>query len=305
MKVIKNITCACLFVITTAQVSGQRVSEQGLFPASQNFKPGRFNLVVICEGTFATLATIGFKYLWYKKFPKSKFHFFNDNNEWLNMDKVGHAASAYNIAAIQYNLMRWSGVKQNSSIYIAGGTALAYMSLIEIFDGFSAEWGFSKGDMLANIIGSSIFVAQQSAWHQQRIQLRFSYHNTIFQKYNPGMLGRNLPQRIFKDYNGQSYWLSFNIASFGIGNNTPKWLNADIGYGADGMTGAVTNPTMVKGVAVPSFLRQRKLLFSVNGAFTSRQELPFPSWMNIFRVPVPALEYKLKSKELKAFAIYY
>ena len=29
------------------------------------------------------------------KYPKSKFHFINDNREWLQMDKFGHAMTSY------------------------------------------------------------------------------------------------------------------------------------------------------------------------------------------------------------------
>lgn len=306
MNVFRIICSAILFLIISKNVFGQRGPEQGFLRASENFNKERFNVVVISEAGIATLATIGLQYLWYKKFPRSRFHFFNDNNEWLNMDKIGHATSAYNIAAIQYNMMRWSGVNKSSSIWIAGGTALAYMSLIEIFDGFSTKWGFSKGDMLANIAGTAIFAAQQSIWQQQWMQLRFSYHNSIYAKYNPHELGENLPQRIIKDYNGQSYWLSFNISSFlSNKNNFPKMINADIGYGAQGMTGAVINPSVVDGKTIPSFTRQRKLFFGVTGAFVTKNNTPYSSWLNIIKVPSPVVEWNLKSSKIKFRPFYF
>ena len=306
MKILKALFSVIFFLVISKNITGQRRIEQGFLPASENFNKARFNLVIISEAGIATLATIGLQYLWYKKFAKSRFHFFNDNNEWLNMDKVGHATTAYNISAVQYNLMRWSGVKNSSSILIAGGTAIAYMTMIEIFDGFSAKWGFSKGDMLANIAGTGLYVAEQEAWNQQKIQLRFSYHNSIYAKYNPGELGKNLPQRILKDYNGQSYWLSFNISSFLNGNaKFPKWIDADVGYGTEGMTGAVSNPSVVDGKSIPSFNRQRKLFFGVTGAFVKKNDTPFPSWINIIRVPSPVLEWKLKTKEMKGHFLYY
>jgi hypothetical protein len=278
-----------------ANVNAQ--TNDGLLNASDHFNKGRFNTVIISEAAVGTVITIGLQYLWYKKFPKSHFHFFNDNDEWLNMDKVGHATTAYNISAIQYNAMRWCGVNRHSATLIGGLTGLGYMLMIEISDGFSAEWGFSKGDMAANIFGSALFMSQQYAWGQQKMQLRFSYHNTIFAKYNPGELGRNLPQRLLKDYNGQTYWLSLNIPSIiRTGNNFPHWLNADIGYGAEGMISAVTNPKTIKDLAIPDFTRSRKLFFSIDGAFAKKGSMPFPSWINIIHLPVPALEVKLKSQ---------
>jgi Predicted periplasmic lipoprotein (DUF2279) len=286
---------------------GNHVSaqDQGLLNTSFGFNKNRFNTVIISEAAMGTLITIGLQFLWYKNFPKSRFHLFNDNNEWLNMDKVGHATTAYNIAAIQYNLMRWSGENKNSSVWIAGGTAFSYLLMVEIFDGFSSNWGFSPGDMAANITGSSIFVAQQLGWNQQRIQMRFSFHKSIFARYNPGELGKNFPQRLLKDYNGQSYWLSFNISSFMGKNNFPKWINVDVGYGADGMTGAVTNPSIVDGKKIPEFTRQRKLFFGFSGAFNKKDNIPYPSWINIFRVPSPVVEWKLKENKIKFRPFYF
>lgn len=305
MSFLKIIFIAVFSLIFCQAIFGQRLHEQGFLSASEKFNNGRFNAVIISEAAVATLVTVGLQYLWYKKYPKSHFHFFDDNNEWLQMDKVGHATSAYNIAAIQYNMMRWSGVRKNSSIWIAGATALAYMSMIEISDGFSAEWGFSKGDMLANIAGTAIFAAQQSIWQQQKIQMRFSFHYSIYAQYHPNELGNNLPQRMIKDYNGQSYWLAFNISSFLGKTNFPKWIDADFGYGAEGMTGAVINPTTLNGKPIPSFERQRKLFFGVDGAFTANKSITYPSWLNIFKIPAPVIEWNLGLDNVRFKPIYY
>jgi len=35
-------------------------------------------------------ALIALNAAWYAKFPRSGFHFFNDNAEWLQVDKAGH-----------------------------------------------------------------------------------------------------------------------------------------------------------------------------------------------------------------------
>ena len=44
---------------------------------------------------FLKQALVGFNELWYKNYPKSNFHFVNDNSSWLQMDKFGHAATSY------------------------------------------------------------------------------------------------------------------------------------------------------------------------------------------------------------------
>src|SRR5580692_7765240 len=117
------------------------LSAQDFFKTSPTYNPGRVNGVIITEAAIGTIATIGLQYLWYKKFPHSRFHFFNDNAEWLNVDKVGHAATAYNIAAFQNNLMRWGGIRSGTAALIGTLTGLAFMTMIEVMDGHSAKWG--------------------------------------------------------------------------------------------------------------------------------------------------------------------
>src|SRR5580693_5627233 len=154
--------------------------QKDFFEPSVNYNSSRFAGVVVTESVLASAVTFGLNYLWYKKFPHSKFHTFNDNNEWLNMDKVGHATTAYNIAAIQSDVLHWGGVRSGTAALIGTATGLTFMSMIEIMDGHSTKWGFSKGDMLANIAGCVLYEGQQLLWHQQRISLKFSYHQTIF-----------------------------------------------------------------------------------------------------------------------------
>src|ERR1700761_3585873 len=142
---------------------------QDFFKPSTQYNPGRVNGTIIAESAIGVAITIGLNYLWYKKFSKTKFHYFNDNNEWLNVDKVGHATTAYNIAAIQSDVLHWGGVRSGTASLVGTATGLAFMSMIEIMDGHSTKWGFSPGDMLANIAGCVLYEGQQLMWGQQRI----------------------------------------------------------------------------------------------------------------------------------------
>ena len=261
----------------------------------------RLKTVLITETVITTATMIGLHYLWYKKFPRSKFHLFNDNAEWLHMDKIGHAATAYNVSGFQYDMMRWSGVDNKKAAWIGGITALSMQTLVEIFDGFSQKWGFSKGDMLANILGSALFVAQQQGWGEQRIRMKFSFHKTLYSKYAPAELGSNKWQRWLKDYNGQTYWLSVNPSSFMKSSTSfPRWLSASFGVGAEGMIGARTNPSMIKNVVIPEFKRKQKFLFSVdadlkrinNDQMDPKLLLSVP---NILKMPAPTLTFKQDS----------
>ena len=49
-------------------------------------------------------------------------------------------------------------------------------------------------------------------------------------------MGDGFFEELLKDYNGQTYWLSFDIYALGNYNRKiPSWLNIAIGYGAEGM----------------------------------------------------------------------
>ncbi|GGA88176.1 DUF2279 domain-containing protein [Puia dinghuensis] len=301
--------CFGLMAVLLAQ-SLSSLQAQDFFKPAPHYDPGRVNGTIIVESAIGTLATIGLNYLWYKKFAHSKFHYFNDNNEWLQVDKVGHAATAYNIAAIQSDVLHWGGVRSGTSALIGTATALSFMTMIEIMDGHSTGWGFSKGDMLANIAGCVLFEGQQLLWGEQRISLKFSYHGTIFPRYHPAELGSNLPQRMLKDYNGQSYWLSFNIASFlPASANFPRWLNLSAGYGAEGMIGGASNPTEIDGKPIPYFRRYRQFYFSFDtDAWRIDGLSPLATTLlkvnRTIKTPAPALEWN-EVQGLRFHPIYY
>ena len=266
-------------------------------PETSAIDRGRLTKVIVVESVITTATMIGLHYLWYKKFPRSRFHLFNDNGEWMLMDKIGHAATGYNVSAIQYDMMRWSGVDNRTASWVGGLTAFGLQTLVELFDGYSSQWGFSPGDMLANFSGAALFVGQQLTWGEQRARLKFSFHKTLYSGYSKSELGSNRWQRWLKDYNGQTYWLSVNPASFLRSNTSfPSYLNVAIGYGAEGMLAARSNPTAINGKPVPEFPRVRRWLLSPDIDFKKIHPGDKPqallSLPSILKVPAPALEWK-------------
>ena len=74
--------------------------------------------------------------------------------------------------------------------------------------------GASWGDLIANTSGTFAFISQELFWKEQRIQMKYSFKPSKYAKYRPDLLGSNFLQQSLKDYNGQVYWLSFNINAF-------------------------------------------------------------------------------------------
>jgi uncharacterized protein YfiM (DUF2279 family) len=183
---------------------------------------------------------------WYKGYPRSAFHTFNDAGEWQQMDKTGHGWTAYTMSRLTTCLWDWAGVSHKTAVILGSSESLLYMLSIEYLDGRSAEWGWSWPDAGADLTGTLLYAAQELGWKEQRIQFKFSTHykdygDAALNRRADQLFGTSLPERFLKDYNAQSYWLSFNIRSFLPGIRLPEWLNIAAGYGAEGMFGGYSN----------------------------------------------------------------
>lgn len=213
------------------------------------------------------------------------------------MDKMGHFTTTYYISKLGYNTLRWSGLTEKQSVLYGGGIGIMYLTVVEILDGFSSEWGFSPGDMTANTLGAGLFVGEQLLWKEQRIQLKWSFHQTQYAQYRPDLLGKNLGEQWLKDYNGQTYWFSANIKSFlKKESKFPVWLNLAVGYGAEGMTGAAYNSLMYNGKIIPLYNRYRQFYLSGDIDFSriktrSKTLHLILNALSFIKIPFPTLEF--------------
>jgi hypothetical protein len=214
------------------------------------------------------------------------------------MDKIGHIGSAYYLGYLQIKALKKFGYNSKKSMLLGGSTGFIFLTTVEIFDGFSKDWGASLGDVIANTAGYSLLIVQELAWKEQRVMFKFSMTPSPYAKYKPDMLGNNIYEQILKDYNAQTYWLSFNIASF-IKNTQqfPKWLNLALGYGADGITGGPANYLIDNfGNPIPPFYRSRQYYLSLD--LDLHRIKTKKVWVNtllqtigFIKIPFPALEY--------------
>ena len=227
----------------------------GLEYSAQNAKTGLNRSAAIVVGTEAVIITgiMSSLYVsWYSGSETGNFHFYNDNGEWLQMDKFGHANSCYNFANIGYEALSMTGLDERRSILYGGPLGLSIMVLVEVFDGLSSDWGFSWGDMTANLLGTGLFMGQQALWHEQRLALKYSYHSSGCSKYDVSnpltmdrdyIMGKDWLDRIYEDYSGITVWLACDVKSLFMNDRSkyPSWLGWAIGYGAEGMTGEYNN----------------------------------------------------------------
>ncbi len=299
-------------------ITGQYLhfADTGHHPIAQASSKKRLWLVTAVHTAFWAGSYIALDKSWYSNYPRSSFHFFNDNAEWLQMDKLGHVWTSYNVGRASAGLWRWAGLSPNKSAVYGGVSAIAYQSIIEIQDGFSAEWGFSWGDMVANVVGAGAFVGQQIGWKEQRIQIKMSYSpydypSDLINRRNQ-LFGKGPAERILKDYNSQTYWASINLRSFFKESKLPAWLNLSIGYSADGMVGGMENKwTDKQGNAFDrtDIPRIRRFFISPDIDLTriktkSKVLKTIFFAVNVLKIPAPAIELNSKGK-LKGHIIYF
>lgn len=256
-------------------------------------------------------SVVGLNELWYANEDRGKFRFFDDNREWMQLDKAGHFLTSYAIGYYYIDFMRWAGFNRKTSIWAGGFMGSFYLAGIEVLDGFSPQWGFSLGDFTANTAGSFAVILQELAWNEQRIIPKISYSNSRYAQYRPNLLGSNMGERIMKDYNAQTYWFSVNIHSFLRDESKfPRWLNFAIGFGADGMIGGLDNPEFdTDGNPLPEVRRYRQFYLSLDVDLTKirtnkRWLRSIFKAVSIIKLPFPTVEFNPVHK-VKFHPIYF
>jgi len=280
-----------------------------VFPKEVNNK--RLIPLLCSEGALAGSSLYALNEMWYKKYDRSSFHVFNDLHEWMQMDKLGHLKASVTISNFCYFAFRWSGIDKPRSVIYGSALGLGYMTAIEVLDGYSGHWGFSVTDMAVNVLGTAIFASQEMLWENRRVKFKISYHPTKFAGYRPEVFGNTMTERMLKDYNGHTHWLS---VSSGLlmphQKKIPRWLCISLGYGAEGMTGGFGNPAFnEKGEALPDFMRYRQFYLSFDVDFSQiKTKSKFVRGillaLNTLKVPFPTLEYNTKG-EFKFHYLYF
>lgn len=292
-SIVKQFVLTVFFLVFSITLSAQ---SDTLENTAINKK--RLNAVIYGSAAAYTVSMVGLYYIWYKDNLELPFHFIDDSKYWLQIDKVGHATTAYTLSNYAYWLLRWSNVPENKSIGYGAMMGFGAMTVIEILDGFSADYGASWTDLAANTLGTGLFAGQQFLWHEQRFRLKFSFHPTDYAQYMPDKLGHGPFQCWLKDYNGQTYWLSANIQSF-IKKETkfPSWINVAVGYGGKGMLAELTNPEYdAEGNPLPKYDRVRQYYLSMDIDWTriktNSKVLRFLfKGLSFIKLPFPTLEY--------------
>lgn len=273
---------------------------QFLLTDSIPYQPKKITKLAIATGVVYGTSMLVLSEAWYKENRREDFHFFNDAEEWKQVDKAGHFYSAFYLSALSAQSINQCGVKARRSALLGSLSGFIVLSSIEIFDGYSEAYGASVSDLLANAGGSAFYWWQQYHWQELRIQPKFSFHRTSFAPLRPTLLGENLATEILKDYNGQTYWLSADMDKF---MRFPKWLNLAVGYGGHNMLYAREATNSLNG-----YDAYRQYYLSVDFDLTaietnSKFVRALLKALSVVKLPAPALE--MNKKGFKFHPLYF
>ncbi|CAG5068315.1 hypothetical protein DYBT9623_01045 [Dyadobacter sp. CECT 9623] len=247
------------------------------------------------------LGTIyGLSKSWYKH-PLTNFTIQDDSREWLQMDKMGHVYTSFQIARHTAALYKKTGISKKQMLIYGAVSGIIFQTPIEILDGFSPDYGFSPGDMIGNIAGSALYLGQVALWDEVRIHPKFSFHATSLARVRPELLGKSWSERWLKDYNGQTYWLSASPKSFFPGSSWPEWLCFSVGYGIHNMVSAEVGQSKKMG-----YRPYRQYYLSVDIDLTKiKTKNKFVRTIgflaNSLKIPAPALQFSRNGVGFKPF----
>jgi hypothetical protein len=112
-------------------------------------------------------------------------------------DKLGHFFMNYASSRIVAHAFMWAGNDKDRAVNLGALTTLGAMTVVEVIDGYSKRWRFSREDALMNVIGAGAAVLMERHPALDRLvdfRLQYKRPPSNQQNFDP-----------FGDYSGQTY----------------------------------------------------------------------------------------------------
>ena len=255
---------------------------------------GEVSYVKVAAVASLTLAAYGAAYWlvfekgWWDD-ENSHFHFENDFDYALNLDKLGHFAAGVALGEGFYEGYRWAGATEFQSYLFAGLSAMMTHIAIDVKDGYSPEWGFSIFDVLSGTLGGFLPMAERYIPLFKYVDLKWSYWINSRAYYDQGKYdGKDHTEIFTDDYVNQTFWASFKpyrLLPAGARSFYPSWLAIAVGLSID------------EGVFIKNYegTPHREVYIALDydlEAFRpqSRMARTIIKWLNYFKFPAPAVQ---------------
>lgn len=225
------------------------------------------------------------------------------------MDKLMHAYLTHKYFYVNYRIYKWAGYSKKKAIGLSTAGALILSTTKEWIDGHIDIGGFSLYDIGFNISGISLTALQEIYFNKQIFKLKYSYQNTIYPTYNSGDLGVSQFSKMYRDYNGITFWLSAPLSLNNASRSTwKKVVGIALGYGVDGLLSAETNTSIEYQNRLEPITRSNEFYFAPDIHFEMIPTNNF--WLkklfyllDHFKFPTPTLQFGTQG--LRFHPIYF
>ena len=184
----------------------------------------------LMAGTIAAVGIAGWHW------GDSKFHvtnegWFGKNTKNGGIDKLGHFYSTYLIADLLADRIRANAGNPAGAEITAAAIAFGLMAGVEVLDGYTKKYGFSKEDLAANALGAVFAITR--AWvpgMREKVDFRLLYTPSYMER--PGVGAKNW---LIPPYRRSRYILAIKGSGFQNLRGTPlQYLELHLGYDARG-----------------------------------------------------------------------
>jgi hypothetical protein len=168
---------------------------------------------------------------------------FGQGTAYGGADKLGHAMFAYAGTRLLTRAYEWAGHDNARALQWGMWTMVGTLLAVEVFDGYSKDWSFSKEDAVADLVGGALgYLMETQPELDALIDLRLQYSPST---------GPDGSKRSFEplgDYSGQRYLAVFKASGVPALARQPllRFLEFGIGYGTrnfESESRATTPPT--------------------------------------------------------------
>ncbi len=164
---------------------------------------------------------------------RTTFHVIEDPSYQADFDKAGHIFGAYYSSHFFDEAFRWTGMDSAQSTLFGALSGAIWEYYVEIEDGFARDWGFSRGDAKADLVGATFYLLRNRIPFLRNLNYKWSYvPSEKYLQNRPDIPGQTL--NFIEDYGGQSYYLTADIHGMlpiNLKSYWPSWLNLALGVG--------------------------------------------------------------------------
>lgn len=142
-------------------------------------------------------------------------------------DKLGHAMFAYTGTRLLARGFEWAGNDSAKAVKLGVMTSVGTLMGVELIDGFSQKWRFSKEDAIVNLAGGALgYWLETHPAADALLDVRIQYSRSS------GPSGRRGFDP-FSDYSGQRYLAVFKASGMPALREQPllRYLEFSVGYG--------------------------------------------------------------------------